>query len=77
MIRAETEVEVSRPSEKVSAFISNIDRNPKEQSGKLEDRYTAEGSLVVGSTYDQAAKFLGRRIFSTLEVLEDESNRKI
>ncbi len=77
MIRVETEVEINRPSEEVFAFISNFENNPKWQSGQLEARFTSVGPLGVGSTYDQVAKFLGRRIVSTFEVLEYESNRKV
>jgi len=77
MIRVETKVEINRPSEEVFAFISNFENNPKWQSGQLEARFTSEGPLGVGSTYDQVAKFLGRRIVSTFEVLEYESNRKV
>ena len=77
MIRVETEVEISRPSDEVFAFISDFENNPKWQSGQLEATFTSEGPLGVGSTYDQVAKFLGRRIVSTFEVLEYESNRRV
>ena len=77
MIRVVTGVEIDRPSDEVFAFISNFENNPKWQSGQLEARFSSEGPLRVGSTYDQVAKFLGRRIESSFEVLEYEQNRRV
>ncbi|UCD42783.1 MAG: SRPBCC family protein, partial [Chloroflexota bacterium] len=77
MIKVETKVLIERPSDEVFAYISNFENNPKWQSGQIEARFTSEGPLGVGSTYDQVAKFLGRRIVSTFEVLEYEPNCKV
>ena len=77
MIRVETSVHIDRPSDEVFAFISNFENNPLWQSGQIEARFTSEGPLQVGSTYDQVAKFLGRQIVSTFEVLEYEPGRKV
>ena len=77
MIRVVTGVNIDRPSEEVFAFISNFENNPKWQSGQLEAKFSSEGPLRVGSTYDQVAKFMGRRIESSFEVLEYEPNRKV
>jgi uncharacterized membrane protein len=77
MIRVETRVHIGRPSDEVFDFISDFENNPKWQSGQLEARFTSEGPLRVGSTYDQVAKFLGRRIVSTFQVLEYEPNRRV
>jgi uncharacterized membrane protein len=77
MIRVETSVHIDRPSDEVFAFISNFENNPQWQSGQIEARFTSDGPLRVGSTYDQVAKFLGRRIISTFEVLEYEPGRRV
>jgi uncharacterized membrane protein len=77
MLKVETTVQIERPSEEVFAYISNFENNPKWQSGQLEAQFTSEGPLRVGSTYDQVAKFLGRRVVNTFEVLEYEPNRKV
>jgi uncharacterized membrane protein len=77
MLKVETTVQIERPSDEVFAYISNFENNPKWQSGQLEARFTSEGPLRVGSTYDQVAKFLGRRVVNTFEVLEYEPNRKV
>lgn len=72
MIKVETQVVVRRPGDEVFAYISNFENNPQWQSGQLEARITSEGPLRVGSTYDQVATFLGRRIVSSFEILEYE-----
>ena len=77
MIKVETSVEIGRPSDEVFEYISNFENNPTWQSGQLEATFTSEGPLGVGSTYDQVATFLGRRIFSTFEVVEYEASRKV
>ena len=77
MIRVETSVHINRPAGEVFAFIANFENNPLWQSGQVEARFTSEGPLRVGSTYDQVAKFLGRQIVSTFEVLEYEPGRMV
>lgn len=77
MIRVETSVVVDGPRDKVFAFISNFENNPRWQSGMQEAKFTSAGSLRVGSTYTQVAKFLGRRVESTFEVIEYEPNHRV
>jgi uncharacterized protein YndB with AHSA1/START domain len=77
MIQIEAEVFINRPSDAVFAYISDFENNPKWQSGQLEARFTSEGPLGVGSTYDQVATFMGRRVVSTFEVLEYEPGHRV
>jgi uncharacterized membrane protein len=77
MIKVETSAVIARPPEEVFAYISNFENNPQWQSGMQEVRFTSEGPLGVGSTYAQVAKFLGRRIESTFEVIEYQPNRMV
>jgi uncharacterized membrane protein len=77
MISVETGVHIDRPSDTVFEFISNFENNPKWQSGQLSARFTSDGPLRVGSTYDQVAKFMGRRIESSFEVLEYEPHHLV
>ncbi len=77
MIRVETSVHVNRPADEVFGFIANFENNPRWQSGQVEARFTSDGPLRVGSTYDQVARFLGRQITSTFEVVEYEPGRMI
>jgi uncharacterized membrane protein len=77
VIRVETSVFVRRPPEQVFAFISNFENNPEWQSGMVAARFTSEGPLGVGSTYTQVAKFLGRRVESTFEVIAYQPGRMV
>ena len=77
MIQVETRVLIDRASEDVFDYISNFENNPEWQSGQLEARFTSEGPLQVGSTYDQVATFIGRRIVSSFEVLEYEPGHMV
>jgi hypothetical protein len=77
MIKVETNVVINRPPEEIFAYISNFENNPEWQSGMQEATFTSEGSLGVGSTYAQVAKFLGRRIESTFEVIGYEPKRMV
>ena len=77
MIKVETSVVIARPPNEVFAYISNFENNPQWQSGMQEAKFTSEGPLDVGSTYTQVAKFLGRRIESTFEVIEYQPNRMV
>ena len=43
----------------------------------VEARFTSEGPLDVGSTYDQVARFLGRQVDSTFEVIAYEPGRMV
>ena len=77
MIRVETSIIVNRPSEVIFDYISNFENNPLWQSGMVEARFTSEPPLDVGSTYAQVAKFLGRRVESTFEVIAFEPGRLV
>lgn len=43
----------------------------------VEAKFTSDGPLDVGSTYAQVAKFLGRRVESTFEVIAFEPGRLV
>ncbi len=71
------EVFVDRPPEWVFEFVSNFENNPRWQGGMVEARWLTPPPLVVGSQYEQVAKFLGRRIVSTFEVVALEPGRLV
>ena len=77
MIQVTTTVTINRPSNEVFNYISNFQNNPQWQNGMIECRFTTEPPLRVGSTYDQIAKFLGRKIISTFKVEAYEPGRMI
>ncbi len=68
MISVQASVEIARPPVQVFDYFSNFENNPAWQQGMREATYTSDPPLRVGSTYDQVAKFLGRRIVSSFEV---------
>ncbi len=77
MIETVTTVHVDRPPAEVFAFVSDFENNPRWQGGMVEARFTTESPLRVGSRYDQVARFLGREITSTFEVVELEPGRMV
>jgi uncharacterized membrane protein len=77
MIHVEINVEIGAPPDRVFAFISNFENNPKWQGGMIEAHLTSVGALQAGSTYSQTAHFLGRQIESRFEVLEFEPGRLV
>ncbi len=69
-MRVESGVEVARPPDEVFAYISDFENNPEWQGGMVEAQFTTDGPLRVGSRYHQVAKFMGRKIESSFEVIE-------
>lgn len=72
-----TSVDIAAPPEEVFAYLSDMENNPKWQSGMVSARWTSDGPIGVGSTYDQVATFLRRRIESTFAVEAYEPGRMI
>jgi uncharacterized protein YndB with AHSA1/START domain len=72
-----TSVEVAAPPDEVFAYVSDAEHNPEWQRGMVSARWTGAGPIGVGSTYDQVATFLGRRIESTFAVEVFEPGRVI
>ena len=70
-------VDIAASPEEVFAWLSDFERNPQWQGGMKSARFTSEGPVAVGSTYEQVASFLGRRIETTFEVVAFEADRSI
>lgn len=68
MVRVDVETTISRPVEEVFAYLSNIDRQPEWVSPLTDSRKTSSGPTGVGTTYQQTAKFLGRRMDMNCEI---------
>jgi uncharacterized protein YndB with AHSA1/START domain len=77
VIQVVASINIRRSPEEVFAYLSNFENNPKWQSGMVSARFTTSGTLRVGSTYSQEARFLGRPVISELEVVEYVPGRKI
>lgn len=69
--------EIERPADEVFAYLADMANNPDWQRGQQRCTWTSEPPLRLGSTYDQEARFLGRSIVSSFEVVELEPGRRI
>jgi len=77
VIEVKTEVHINRPASQVFAYLADMSNNPKWQRGMKSCTWTSQPPLAVGSTYDQEAAFLGRKIVSSFKVTEFKSGRLI
>ena len=75
MIEVRVARTVNRPADEVFAFISEMRNNPRWQDGMRRCEWVTPPPVGIGSRYDQEARFLGRTIRSTFEVIEYEPGR--
>jgi uncharacterized membrane protein len=76
-VETQTAIEIRRPSEEVFAYVADMSNNPHWQRGQERCTWTSEPPHGLGATYDQEAKFLGKKIVSSFEVVEFEPGRRI
>ena len=72
-----TRIIIERPADLVFEVVADMSRNPEWQRGMKSCIWTSEAPIRVGSTYDQVAEFLTRKIVTSFEVVEFEPDRKI
>lgn len=77
MIEINAGVDVARPADDVFAYLADFENNPRWQRGMRAARWTSEPPVRVGSTYEQEATFLGRRITSNFEVVDVTPGRSV
>ena len=70
-------IEISKPADEVFAFVSDFSNNPSWQGGMRSCAWTSEERGVVGATYKQEARFLGRKIETHFRVAEVVPGRSI
>lgn len=68
---------IARPAQEVFAFFADASNNPKWQDGMVSCEWTSEPPIAVGSTYEQRARFMGRRVMSSFVVTDYEPGRRI
>ena len=73
----EHSIEIDRPAEPVFRYLADFENNPQWQGGMQSCRWTSDEAGVVGATYVQEARFLGRRIDTYFVVTELEPGRRI
>lgn len=77
MITTVTSIDIERPAADVFDFVADMANNPRWQRGQVRCTWTSEPPIGIGSTYDQEARFLGKTIESSFEVVEFEPGRRI
>ncbi len=77
MIEVAVSIEVDLDPSAVFAYWADWSNNPEWQDGMERCEWTSERPLRLGSTYDQHARFLGRPIVSSFEVVEFEVARQL
>lgn len=77
MIEVTAAAEVPRPAEELFAYVSDMSNNPRWQQGQVRCEWTTPPPIGVGSHYEQHARFLGRDLVSTFEVVEFAPGRRI
>jgi uncharacterized membrane protein len=77
MITVQAGGEIARPADEVFDFIANFENNPIWQQGMRSARWTSVPPIHVGSTYEQVARFLGRDVVSSFEVIAYTPGRRI
>jgi uncharacterized protein YndB with AHSA1/START domain len=60
MVRVDVDTTIDRPVEEVFAYLTDIDRQPEWVAPMTESRKTSSGPTGVGTTFQQAVKFMGR-----------------
>jgi uncharacterized protein YndB with AHSA1/START domain len=76
MARIEHTVEIARAPEEVFAVLTDPARLHEWQGTLVEARLEGEGPLRAGSRVHEVRTFLGKRIESTVEILEHEEPRR-
>ena len=77
MIEITATTTISRSADEVFTYLADMGNNPEWQKGMQSCEWTSDGSIDVGSTYDQVAGFLGKEIRTSFEVTEFEPGTKI
>lgn len=77
MIDVSTSIEIERSADDVFAFVSEFPNNPRWQRGQVACTWTSDPPPRVGSTYEQHARFLGRDMINSFEVVEHVPGRSV
>ena len=74
MVKFEVAVEINRPIDEVFAYMTDLTKMP-EWNSLVEEVRSSETPVRRGTTISTRARFLGRKIESTLEVVEHVPNK--
>jgi uncharacterized protein YndB with AHSA1/START domain len=76
MVKFEVAVEINRPIDEVFAYLDDPTKIP-EWNSIVEEARPSETPVRQGTTISTRARFLGRKMESTWEVVEHVPNKKI
>lgn len=76
MVKFEISVHVNRPVAEVFRYMDDPTKLP-EWNSMVEETTASETPLRVGTRVQSRARFLGRKIESTFEVVEHEPNKRV
>ena len=76
MVKFEVAVEINRPIDEVFAYLDDPSKTP-EWNSIVEEARPSETPVRRGTTISSRARFLGRKIESTFEVVEHVPNKKV
>jgi carbon monoxide dehydrogenase subunit G len=68
MYKFEKSLMIDRPQQEVFDFVTNLNNDPKWQSGIESVERTSDGAIGAGSTWGYKLKFLGREIEAEIEL---------
>src|SRR5260370_38929043 len=74
MVKFEVAVEINRPIDEVFAYMTDLTKMP-EWNSLVEEVRSSETPVRRGTKISTRARFLGRKIESTLEVVEHVPNK--
>ena len=73
-VNIQAEILINRPKSEVAAFAMDSDNDPQWISGIIESKRPTGLPMEEGAQVERVAKFLGRRIEYTNEVVEYDPN---
>jgi len=76
MLKIESITLINRPVEDVFVVLSDLENNPKWDSGALEAKKTSGGRIGVGTTWRLVQKAFGKQLEVKAEFIEYEPHRK-
>jgi uncharacterized membrane protein len=76
MTRIERSIVIGRPVDEVFEFTHDLTRNPLWQTTLVELEVLTDGPMRTGTRWQEARRFLGKRIETVLELTEYEPNTR-
>lgn len=76
-MKIQIQVHINKPAEQIFSYISNFSNHKEMFSANLDSKQTSEGSVGVGTTMRNIAKFMGMKMEERFVVTGYELNKFI